>query len=122
MNRLQRPWHRKVRRLLRVGGPIILLLGVALLIVGGVSFFGAFGGGGTPRYFWCCFAGMPLVFLGAMMCQIGYVGALARYLAAEQTPVATDAINDLVDGTEGSIRKVSKAVAQGLDDARRERP
>lgn len=121
MSRLDRPWHRKVRLLLRVGGPLILILGILLIGVGMVDFFAAMGGDGPPRRFWTFFLGMPFVFVGGIMTQFGYVGALARYLAAEQSPIAQDATNDFVDGTQDSIRKMAKAVAQGVDDARRER-
>ena len=44
MSQLQHPWHPKVRRILRIGGPLILLLGLALMGIGLTSFFMAMGG------------------------------------------------------------------------------
>lgn len=91
--------------------------GLVLLIIGLVSFFTAFGGGEPPRLFWCCFVGMPLLFVGGVMCLFGFMGAVARYTAAEQVPAATDAICDLAQGTQGAVRTVSRAVAEGIRDA-----
>jgi hypothetical protein len=45
------------------------------------------------------------------------MGAIARYAAAEQVPVATDAINDFADGTRGAIKTVARAVAEGVKEA-----
>ena len=58
------------------------LIGLIFLIVGMVSFFTAFGGGGPPWLFWCCFVGIPLLFVGGVMCMFGFMGGLARYTAA----------------------------------------
>jgi heme/copper-type cytochrome/quinol oxidase subunit 1 len=84
------------------------------------SFFSAFGGAGVPRFFWCCFVGMPLLFAGIVMCMFGFMGAIARYAAAEQVPVATDAINDLAEGTKGAVKTVARAVAEGVKEAQTE--
>jgi len=46
------------------------------------SFFSAFGGGGSPRLFWCCFVGVPLLFVDGVMCMFGFMGSVARYTAA----------------------------------------
>jgi hypothetical protein len=102
---------------LRVAGPLVALVGLLFLIVGMISFFSAFGGGGPPRLFWCCFVGLPLLFIGSVLCMYGFMGAMARYAAAEQVPVATDAMTDLADGTKGAIKTVACAVAEGVREA-----
>ncbi len=117
MSKLQTSGHHGTRTFLRVAGLLVAGLGLIFLIVGLVSFFGAFSGGGPPRLFWCCFVGMPLLFAGGVMCLFGFMGAVARYTAAEQVPVATDAICDLAQGTQGAVRTVSRAAAQGIRDA-----
>jgi heme/copper-type cytochrome/quinol oxidase subunit 1 len=118
MNALQTPKHNKVRAFLRLAGPVTGGVGLLFNLIGMVSFFSAFGGGGPPKFFWCCFVGMPLMFAGGVMCLFGFMGALARYSAAEQVPVATDAVNDLAEGTQPAIRTVARAVAEGIDEAR----
>jgi hypothetical protein len=122
MSALQTPKHRKARTFLRVAGLVTVLVGLLLVAIGMASFFSAFGGHGPPRLFWCCFIGMPLLFAGSVMCMFGFLGALSRYTAAEQVPVATDAINDLAGGTQGAVKTVARAVAEGVKEARLERP
>jgi len=121
MNTLQTPKHKTIRSFLRVAGTMAALIGLIFLIVGMVSFFTAFGGGGPPRLFWCCFVGIPLLFVGGVMCMFGFMGGLARYTAAEQVPVATDAINDLAEGTQSAVKTVARAVAEGVDEARKKK-
>lgn len=51
--------------------------------------------------------------------MFGYMGVIARYTAAEQVPVATDAINDLADGTQAAVKKVARSVTEGIVEARK---
>jgi hypothetical protein len=121
MSNLQTPKHKETRSFLRVAGPVVASVGLIFLIIGMASFFSAFGGGGPPRLFWCCFVGMPLLFVGGVMCKFGFMGAVARYTAAEHVPVATDAINDLAEGTQGAVKTVARAVAEGVKEAQTEK-
>ena len=114
MSNLQTAKHRSARSFLRVAGVLVAVVGLLFLIIGTVSFFSAFGGGGPPRLFWCCFIGLPLLFIGSVMCMYGFMGALARYAAAEQVPVAADAMTDLAEGTKGAIKTVARAAAEGF--------
>jgi hypothetical protein len=96
-------------------------VGLIFLGVGMVSFFSAFGGaGGPPKLFWCCFVGIPLLFAGVVMCMFGFMGAVARYAAAEQVPVATDAMSDLAEGTQESVKTMARAVTEGVKEGLRE--
>jgi hypothetical protein len=122
MNKLQTPQHNGVRNFLRIAGLLVALTGLVLVIVGLVNFFSAFGGEAPPRLFWCCFVGMPLLFVGGAMCMYGFMGAVARYIAAEQVPVATDAVTDLAEGTQGAVKTVARAVAEGVQEARKNTP
>jgi hypothetical protein len=117
MSTLQTPKHRSARLFLRVAGPLVALVGLVFMIVGMTSFFSAFGGGRPPGLFWCCFVGLPLLFIGAVLCMYGFMSAMARYAAAEQVPVATDAMTDFADGTKGAIKTVARAVAEGVREA-----
>jgi hypothetical protein len=117
MGKLQTPQHKGTRSFLRVAGPIVAAVGLIFIIIGMVNFFSAFGGGGPPRLFWCFFVGLPVLFAGTVMCQFGFLGAIARYMAAEQVPVATDAINDLAEGSQGAIKTVARSIAKGVQEA-----
>jgi hypothetical protein len=113
---LSSPHHQTTRSVLRIGGPILAVVGLIFLIVGLVDFFGAFGGGGPPQRFWCFFVGMPLLFVGLVMTQFGYLGAFYRYVATEATPVATDAFNETADGIQPGVRKIARSIAEGLNE------
>ncbi|MCF7786023.1 MAG: hypothetical protein K9N47_07870 [Prosthecobacter sp.] len=116
MSKLQTPQHHKARAFLRRAGPIVMLVGLIFTIIGMVSFFSAFGRFGSPHYFWCCFVGMPLLFVGSVMSMFGFMGALARYVAAEHVPVVTDAVNDLAEGTQGAVKTVARSMAEGVKE------
>ena len=117
MSKLQTPQHNRARTFLRVVGPLVAVVGLIFLIIGVVSFFSSFGSVGSPRYFWCCFVGMPLLFVGSAMSMFGFMGAVARYAAAEQVPITTDAVNDLAAGTQGAVKTVARFIAEGVKEA-----
>jgi hypothetical protein len=114
MSRLQTPQQQKARSVFRIVGPILLTIGIIFMIVGAVDFFSAFGSFEGPKLFWCFFVGMPLLFLGGVLSMFGFMGAVARYVAGEHVPVATDAMSDLAEGTQGAIKTVARSVAEGL--------
>ena len=118
MSRLQTPSHQRARSILRIAGPTVLVIGLAFMIVGAVDFFSASGSFGGPELFWCFFVGMPLLFVGAVLSMFGFMGAMARYVAGEHIPVATDAISDLADGTQGAVKTVSRSVMEGIEEGR----
>jgi hypothetical protein len=64
--------------------------------------------------FFCAFIGLPLMCVGSAMCMFGFVGAFARYIAAEQAPVAKDTLNYMADGTQEAVKTVARAAAQGV--------
>ena len=111
------PGHTQVRKGLRLVGPLTLGVGVLFMIVGIGSFFSSFGSFGPPRYFWCCFVGMPLIMVGVVMCQFGFMGAITRYQAGEVAPVGKDTFNYMADGTQQGVRTMATAIGAGLADA-----
>ena len=110
------PGHTKVRNLLRIAGPVVLGLGVVFMVIGFGSCVSAVMSrmAEPPRYFWCAFVGMPLVFVGVVMTNIGYFGALARYMAGETAPVSKDTFNYMADGTKEGIRDITGAIKDGI--------
>lgn len=110
------PGHTNVRNVLRIVGPLTLAVGGLLVLVGLGSFFSAFGSFGTPRYFWCAFVGMPIVFVGLVMCKFAFIGVIVRYQAGEVAPVVKDTFNYMAHGTQGGVRTVASAVRAGLAD------
>jgi hypothetical protein len=111
------PGHNQTRDTLRVLGPLVLGTGVMFMIVGAVDFFRAFGGDGPPRLFWCFFVGMPLLFAGGVMTQMGFMGKIIRYQAQEMAPPVKDTFNYMADGTKDGVRTVVGAIGQGLKES-----
>jgi hypothetical protein len=118
-NRLQSPEHSKIRTVLRVGGPTIAVVGLIFMIVGAGSFFASFGGFESPRFFWCFFAGMPLLFVGLAMSMFGYLAAFQRYVAEESAPVMKDVANYMGENIQPGVKAVAKAVAEGVMEAQK---
>jgi hypothetical protein len=121
MSKLQTPKHKETRAFLRVAGLWIAVTGLIFLIIGFVSIFWAGAHLEEPRLGWCAFVGMPLLFVGGCMLGVGFLGAVSRYVAAEQVPVATDAISDLAEGTQGAVETVARAMAKGVQEAQQEK-
>jgi hypothetical protein len=119
-SQLRSPGHSSARTLLQVGGPAILASGALFTAVGIGSFFMAIGSGGPPRFFWCGFLGMPMMFVGMVMCMFGYIGVIHRYLAGESAPVAKDVVNYLGENTQPGVKAMSKAIAEGVIEAQSE--
>ena len=114
------PGHQEKRSLLRLIGPLVLVAGLVLVVIALVDFFSAFGGSEPPRYFWCGFVGLPLMWLGFVLSSAGFAGAVQRYLAGESAPVAKDTANYLARETKEGIQTVAAAVGEGLAAGRRE--
>lgn len=94
--------------------------GVLFTAVGIGSFFMAFGGVSPPRFFWCGFIGLPMMFVGGVMCMFGYAGVVQRYLAGETAPVAKDVVNYMGENTQPGLKAMSKAIAEGGIEAQSE--
>jgi hypothetical protein len=118
---LQSPQHASVRLFLRVSGPVIAGVGLMLVIIGMVSFFSHFGTFDfePPRYFWCAFVGLPLLFFGFVVCHFGYMGSILRYMMGETAPVAKDAANYLGENIQPGVKAVAQAVTEGIIEAQR---
>lgn len=97
----------------RVAGVILLVVALAFLGLGLQSFFSGFGDpeGGFPSRFWMAFVGILMLGPAGWCLQAGFVGAAARYVAGETTPVVKDSASYLTDG-EGII-----GVGRTIDDA-----
>jgi hypothetical protein len=116
MNKLdpQDPTYTGARNAMRLAGPIVFAIGLIFTIIGLASFFMSFGGFDPPRYFWCAFVGLPLLFVGGGLTQFGFMGAIARYFASQGAPVAGQTFNYLADETKDGVRTIAGAVGEGL--------
>ena len=108
------PNHRELRKMLRLIGPLVFILGLVLTLVGLGSFFSSFGSMQPPRYFWCAFLGLPLMTAGGAISQFAFMGAVARFMAGETAPVAKDTFNYMASGTKDGVRDIASAIAEGV--------
>ena len=115
MNPIDRD-HSSKRTVLRIIGPILLLIGILFMLVGFVDFIAAMSGFGMPRLFWCFFIGIPFMFVGGALSIYGFMGSVARYSAGEMAPVAKDTFNYMAEGTEEGVQTVASAIGKGLSD------
>ena len=114
LRRLQTPQQGRTRTWLRMAGPVILIVGLVCTVGGTVNVFYRTGSFESPHYFWLCFVGLPLMFVGGVLSQFGFMGAVARYIAGETAPVAADATNYLAEETKGAVETVAKSAARGV--------
>lgn len=108
------PAHRTQRTGLRAIGAVLAIGGGILAAIGLVSFFSAFGGGGTPSLFWCAFLGLPMLGIGLQLLRAGYIGTIARYVAGETAPVAADTLDYLADEAAPAVQSVAASLRAGL--------
>jgi RNA polymerase subunit RPABC4/transcription elongation factor Spt4 len=114
MNENIDPRHDEKRSGLRVFGVLIMTIGAIFTAIGVISFFGAFAGGGAPKFFWCAFIGLPLLTFGGAICKFAFMGTIARYSAGEVMPVAKDSIKYMVNENADEIKTVASAIGEGL--------
>lgn len=96
MNRRpQRTDQATLRTVLRVGGPILLVIGLVLTFAALSDFFASFGSFQQPRSFGLAFIGIPLIAAGGWMIQAGFIGPATRYVAGEVAPGVRDALETI---------------------------
>ena len=112
------PKHAGVQSLLRILGPILILVGGGLLATGVLVTF-VFRGG--TSIFFLSFIGMPILFVGTVMTGYGFMGAVTRYAAQEVAPVGKDTFNYMAEGTQEFVstaaRSIGAGLAEGMGDA-----
>jgi hypothetical protein len=106
------PNQGRVRTGLRAAGAALLTAGLVLVVTGAADFFGSMNDFAAPTKFWMLFVGLPLLAVGGMLLQGGFMGAGARYAAGEYAPVVKDAAAYLTDG-EGLLGVGRTAPASG---------
>ena len=102
--------HERIKRTLKIVGPIVAAAGLILTVIGLASFFSAFGGSGTPKLFWCAFVGLPLFGFGLMIAITAFRREIATYHKNESVPV----INEAAEETKPAARAIAAALQEGF--------
>ena len=98
----------QIRTAFRIGGLLVLAVGVTLTVLGFLAFVDLMtsdemSADGPPSRFFLAFAGLPLMAVGGWLLQAGYGGAAARFAAGELAPVAKDTIDHLKSDQDGPL-------------------
>ena len=59
---------------------------------------------------------MPVIFVGFVLCNLGFAGAAMRYMAGESAPVAADTLNYTAEATRPGVKAVTSAIREGLSE------
>ena len=81
--------HEKTKKVIKIVGPIILVLGIISLIVGIVISFQ-----GEMSFIWLPIVSMVAIFIGSTLTIFGYRREMARYAKNESVPVINEASED----------------------------
>ncbi len=99
----------KARKIFRKFGPIILIVGILITVISIATFFE--GDMSSP---FLPFISFPMMFIGAVMSMLGYMGDMSRYSASQTAPVVKDVTNYILDNTKESIGGVAKEISENL--------
>jgi hypothetical protein len=113
---LQLRHQRQIRNAFRIAGPALAGVGLLFILIGTADFFMA-AGFDPPRFFWCNFVGMPLLFVGLALSGFGYMGVVQRYVAGESAPVAKDTFNYVGANIQPGVKSIASAVAQAVRES-----
>lgn len=101
----------RYRNAFRALGGVLLVVGILVL---GYGIWSVFGSADFPPAGWkivCFIGGLPMIGIGMMLLQAGFLGAAARYGARETMPVVRDSASYLSDGQ--GILGVGRTVDDG---------
>ena len=105
--------HERIKKTLKIVGPIVAAAGLILTIIGIASFFSAFGSGDMPSLFWCAFVGLPMFGFGLMITITAFRREIATYHKNETAPV----VNELAEDIKPAVQSVASAVREGAPAA-----
>ena len=107
--------YSKLNKVLRILGFIFLPLGIICTLTGMIDFFVAAAEFGTPKLFFLCFIGMPLIFVGTICLINGYRKQINQYHASQTAPVTKDVANYMIDGTRESLTKTVTSINNSIN-------
>ncbi len=94
--------EKKHHPVLKVLGPIILMIGLIMFFGGALALMtgGGMGFGFIP------FFSIPVMFVGGVMTQFAYMGKMTKYMHKRMGPIQKDYVNYMLDGTKDQIKDI----------------
>ena len=106
--------HEKTKKKLKIAGPIIVLCGLGLAIMGFVDMIISTQNGEMPSLFWGMMAGLPLLGIGGMVCAMGYRREVAKYIKNESVPVINEAGEEIAPAVSAIARAAKSESGENL--------
>ena len=99
------------QKILKIVGPFILLIGIALVITGFVDIGLSINKSDTPQLFFLLMIGFPLCALGIFLTLVANMKKVGAYVAREQASTTNDTLNYLAS----SIGNVANTVKENVE-------
>lgn len=94
--------EKKVHPVLKVLGPLILVVGIIMFFGGAVALMTGDGIG----FGFLPFFSIPVMFVGGVMTQFAYMGKMTKYMHKRMGPIQKDYVNYMLDGTKDHIKEI----------------
>ena len=104
--------HNKTKKILKIVGISMLVVGAVFTLIGFINFFSTFGSFDSPDLFWCSFVGLPLLGFGGMITLFAFKGEIAKYVKNESVPVANEAAEELKPAIKSVVSAAKEAIAE----------
>ncbi len=110
-NNIDNHKHQKTKMILKILGPILLLIGLASVIIGIVDMGLNITGSNEPKLFFLMMLGFPLIAIGLFITIIGNMQKINSYVVREQVPTTNETLNNLAS----SIGNVANTVRENVE-------
>lgn len=90
--------HAKTKKIFKIVGIIMMVIGIGCIIVGFIDFFTSVSDFGMPKNFWLLFIGFPCTAIGGMLTLMGFRKEIMNYSMRESTPVFNEAGKQMQPG------------------------
>ncbi|MGM9858317.1 MAG: zinc ribbon domain-containing protein [Bacilli bacterium] len=106
--------YKRLNKVFRVLGLILLPIGVILLLIGTIEFFYTTSSFEEPKLFFLNFVGMPFIAVGTLCLSLGFKKQINEYHASQAAPVAKDVTNYMLDGTRDSTTRTVASIHKAI--------
>ena len=100
--------HLKNKKLFKILGITLTLIGSICMIIGIASFFKGFSNMEQPKLFYFCFIAVPFLGIGINLLTLGFKSEILNYHKNESVPVINEASSEL----KPTIKNVVEAVKE----------